>query len=258
MYNEMTQEIREDIEQIMKIFLSEYHDFDFQMRNYESRKSKTNDETPGWISSYKFLSLPNILQAIDDYGPLKNLWEGKMLGEKFLIQTKDEFNGWKRHWSRYLLDNINTSISIDRIYKNRIKHNMENNLRYLERGKVFSYANVDSIKESIREKEPISIIQLNDGYFGCIHGCYKKLTKITPMNFVSNNNSLCYFIWQLEENCDTENIIQHEIIVQKYCILLPFTPTETMNISTYALVTAEWEIMNESKRIALPSYSPID
>ena len=46
---------------------------------------------PLWISSYNFMCLPKGTNVIQKYGPLGNLWEGSLMGEKILSLTKDIF-----------------------------------------------------------------------------------------------------------------------------------------------------------------------
>jgi hypothetical protein len=68
-------ELMSDTERHIKIFLTYYEEFD--------KANRTSSEVPGWITSYNFCSLLNLPSTIREFGPLRNLWEGGGMGEKY-------------------------------------------------------------------------------------------------------------------------------------------------------------------------------
>ena len=58
----LTKEKLEEIEQYIKSFLTEYHNFDLGLREYETRKNVTNEDVPNWISSYNFYAFQILLR----------------------------------------------------------------------------------------------------------------------------------------------------------------------------------------------------
>ena len=75
----MDNERIETIVNMIKVFLSEFHEFDKEIRRHES-KNTGNMKPLSWMSSYNFMCLPNLTKAIQKYGPLRNLWEGILMG----------------------------------------------------------------------------------------------------------------------------------------------------------------------------------
>ena len=41
------------------------------------QKIRQKNEKPKWITSYNFLCLLNIPEMMENFGPVRNLWEGK-------------------------------------------------------------------------------------------------------------------------------------------------------------------------------------
>ena len=61
---------------------------------------------PKWLSCYNFMSLLNILETLENFGPLKNFWEGSYIREKFITQNKSEFFGKRNNWTYAMLQRI--------------------------------------------------------------------------------------------------------------------------------------------------------
>jgi hypothetical protein len=66
----------DDIECHIKLFLSSFESFDIAMRN--------TDTKPTWLTSYNFMCLINVPKMIQEFGPVRNLWEGGGQGEKII------------------------------------------------------------------------------------------------------------------------------------------------------------------------------
>lgn len=59
---------------------------------------------PTWIRTYNFMSLLNLPAAMKMYGPLVNLWEGKLMGEAIIKHCKSELeNGLRGNWAMNVL-----------------------------------------------------------------------------------------------------------------------------------------------------------
>ena len=68
------------------------------------------------MTSYNFPSLLNLPEAMQEYGPLKNLWEGGYQGEGFLLLVKPEASyGMRKNWCCSLHDRILCTKAIDNL-----------------------------------------------------------------------------------------------------------------------------------------------
>ena len=72
-----------DVQREIVIYLSNLDDFDDKMSNSLKMKD-TQKHKKIWLKKYNFLSLLNIPDAMYQYGPLINLWEGSNQGEGYL------------------------------------------------------------------------------------------------------------------------------------------------------------------------------
>ena len=80
----------------LQIFLSTY--------NFVKRSVKCNKQKPGWVTTYNLCSLLNAPRSMDEFGPLVDLWEGKVQGEGILKYIKKELRQGTRHgWQARLL-----------------------------------------------------------------------------------------------------------------------------------------------------------
>jgi len=87
---------------LIKQFLSAYHKMDkaLQIHSNATTKKRTthhhqssDKETYGWLTSYNFICLLNLPTMMERYGPITNLWEGGMMGEKFSQELKPRLRG---------------------------------------------------------------------------------------------------------------------------------------------------------------------
>ncbi|KAL7580479.1 hypothetical protein ACA910_004492 [Epithemia clementina (nom. ined.)] len=92
----------EEIDFRVKRFLSCYTKVDQGLQS-----SEDSHEKPSWVTSYNFMSLLNLPDAVRHCGPLCNIWEGGMQGEGFLRYVKREMSmGLRNNWQKRLLTRI--------------------------------------------------------------------------------------------------------------------------------------------------------
>ncbi|KAL7580358.1 hypothetical protein ACA910_004386 [Epithemia clementina (nom. ined.)] len=92
----------EEIEFWVKRFLSCYAKVDQGLQS-----SEDSHEKPSWVTSYNFMSLLNLTDAVRRFGPLRNIWEGGMQGEGFLLYVKHQMSmGLRNNWQKRLLTHI--------------------------------------------------------------------------------------------------------------------------------------------------------
>ena len=130
----------------------------------------------------------NIDENIRKFGPLRNLWEGKILGEKILFNAKNEFLGFRPGWSRILLQRMINSIGIQKISHSKNTKKTKNTMfqDMFKKGHVKFYTSYDDIKGTHTYNEPLSIVRFEDGTFGVIlQGINKSFFEIKCGRFVT-------------------------------------------------------------------------
>jgi hypothetical protein len=56
---------------------------------------ETNNK-PTWLTSYNFLCLLSLPKTIEEFGPIRNYWEGGAMGEKLIQVVKPLWNGFRK------------------------------------------------------------------------------------------------------------------------------------------------------------------
>ena len=80
MQNVYTEELINETENYIKLFLTSLNEWD--------NKSKPKDSKPVWLMSYSLLNLLNFPEMMKTYGPVRNLWEGGSMDEGILRLIK--------------------------------------------------------------------------------------------------------------------------------------------------------------------------
>ena len=66
-----------------------------------------NDTKSSWLSKYNFPSLLNLVDVLQEFGSLKNLWEGGYQGEGYLQFTKPLLKqGVRKNWQSNTLKKL--------------------------------------------------------------------------------------------------------------------------------------------------------
>ncbi|KAL7573027.1 hypothetical protein ACA910_007519 [Epithemia clementina (nom. ined.)] len=98
----------EEIDFRVKRFFSCYAKVDQGLQS-----SEDSHEKPSWVTSYNFMSLLNLPDAVRQFGPLRNIWEGETQGEGFLWYVKREMSmGLQNNWQKQLLTRIYKRMSL--------------------------------------------------------------------------------------------------------------------------------------------------
>ena len=64
-------------------------------------------------------------KTLENFGPLKNYWEGSYIGEKFITQTKSEFFGKRNNWTYAMIKRIQKKAIFEQmIYEKNEKKNL--------------------------------------------------------------------------------------------------------------------------------------
>ena len=106
-----------DVQREIFIYLSNLDSFHDKM-SHVVKKKDIQKPKKFWLKKYNFLSLFNIPDAMYQYGPLVNLWEGSNQGEGFLRYAKPRITdihskNWQINAHIKLLDSISMNEVID-------------------------------------------------------------------------------------------------------------------------------------------------
>jgi len=96
----------------IKIFLPCFHRFDITLKNTHT------EAKPKWLTSYNFVSLTNIPRILQQYGPVRNLWEGGGLGEKVIQLMKPSWFGFRKNWPLNMMNKLLKTMALGRIRNN--------------------------------------------------------------------------------------------------------------------------------------------
>ena len=77
----------EQLSRSIKVFLNSYSDLD---KVIPPKHESQTVQKPRWLQKSNFLCLLNVPSIISRYGPIRNYWEGSIIGEKFLQLPKGE------------------------------------------------------------------------------------------------------------------------------------------------------------------------
>lgn len=117
------------LEAVIRCFLSNYAKLDSSIHT-------TTTTVPSWISHYNFMSLLNLPEQVSKFGPVRNYWEGGMVGEGYLRSVKREIkSGLNNQWQVWLLDHL----LIDQSYRTLLKREQElSNMTSANMSKIYS------------------------------------------------------------------------------------------------------------------------
>ena len=257
----------DDIECHIKLFLSSFESFDIAMRN--------TDTKPTWLTSYNFMCLINVPKMIQEFGPVRNLWEGGGQGEKIIGLLKPLWFGFRKNWHVNLLSNLLKRMAIDRVqcaFKKidekspcapscgqDIEDDMEsvdeldiNSLNQSQK-MVHKYINLEEIRSRFENRKPMSVVCMRNGTFACI----LRNNTAVELHCEVVHETFCgcwYHKWSIPNE-----IVQHQYTINDiahYCLLLPRMTPDGMptmnNEAIFTLVDSEWMDIQQDKTLKLP------
>lgn len=111
-----------DTENYIHNFLTKFKEIDKCLGNYIGEDedagigSSKKPQGPTWLRSYNGVSLLNIPQAMRDFGPLVDLFEGKVQGEGIVTYIRPFISqGLRQNWASNALKSVYRNLSLLRI-----------------------------------------------------------------------------------------------------------------------------------------------
>lgn len=225
------------LEAVIRLFLIKYDKVDGGI---------TEKETPSWITQYNFLCLLNLPELINNYGNVRNLWEGGTDGEGFLKRVKNELKpGLVNQWQRWSLVNLLQ----DKIYADWIqdKNNNENN-KIIIRNECKVYSSRKKALEEIESGKPFSGVMITDQlqHINNIYVCYRKNVHVMGIKMsvskkkIEYNGNIYNPLKATRECIEIENNINNLVGI----IFLPKLNMNGYEIKTkktkYCIIKSDW------------------
>ena len=218
-------------------------------------KTASKRKIPGWISSCNFVCLLNLPDAMREYGPLRNLWEGSYQGEGYLrVAKKHMKTGLRGNWTFNALKKILQEKSFFHILgKYRSKEDMQENTTEASYKAYYSYKSRYEAFYHYHAGKPLSIVQLENASFGFLFSEGNIFLPIKQEKYTGIINGCHYHRWVfVKDNIETDIMFGRAII--NYCLLLPryMITKEESHKEQYTLITNNWTEIQEDGSIKLP------
>ena len=195
------------------------------------------------VSKYNFLSLLNLSTTMNEVGPLSNIWEGGMIGEKFLTLIKMCINKNGGPWEKACINKVMVHLIGENrcdVLCEQFRHNTNDDFILLrhattskrQRKKILRYESIDAIRLLIEQHQvPISGMVVKNKLHILI-----KDDRVVELYMTSGIG--IYFIITVNtfSMIEETNYMADE---KKYCILFPVFQNGSQ---FYNIICDDWRI----------------
>jgi hypothetical protein len=217
----------------IRLFLTRFQRFDEPMRK--------KDRNPNWLSTYNFMCLLNLPATIEEFGPVRQWYEGKWLGERYVSTVKSERLKCPLVNLHYvLLRNLHRNKSIDSLNNKSDHVNKREQLPM--NTKVFT--SLDDLQGSFLSRNPFPITRMKNGslYALFFEGDRKSLKRVKGRRLLKKNleppgnlqYGLLYWKYERTDEVDDFNVGD----VSDYGVLLSSHGSDQQGI--YTVVWKNW------------------
>ena len=210
------------------------------------------------------MCLLNVPDVLTQFGPIRNYWEGGMMGEKTLQFAKRTWHGFTANWATNMLRNINNSICAKKTVFDLFSYDQENVLQCgaesddeiaslisedddddnkagsnYDRLDYHVYKSTDHVLSLFKSGIPLSIIIIRNEIGIAVKGDFFMSVHV-HLKHCRRRIGHSYFtcsIWNT-----TKRIVRNEEILS-YGLLLPMYDSVDMEGSggKWTIVTSEWQ-----------------
>ena len=251
MSKSVTREIVTECERSIKIYLTMVHRFDLALNGDTSRKLT-------WVSKSNYLSLLNLPQQMNLYGPMRCYWEGGYRGEGLIQELKCLINnGLTKNWQKNTLKrffNLRTLTFLDNETKSRSTD--DGSVVYTIDKDYKRYGTKDIIIKKFHDHCPLSIIKSVANIYSI--AIDKRISfQLVKKQYIIDNSNMDYFYWDLMY----DNILITPSItdIERYCILLPKIqskngemPMHDTSSQIYSCIDSQWNELTDSEGFISP------
>ena len=250
MSKSVTKEVVIECERSIKIYLTMVHRFDIALNGDSGRKFT-------WVSKSNYLSLLNIPQQMNLYGPMRCYWEGGYRGEGLIQELKCLINnGLTKNWQKNTLKrffNLRTLSFLDNESRSK---STEGSLQYTIDKDYKRYGTKDTIIKKFHDHCALSIIKSIHNIFSIAIDKDKSLQIIKRQYFTATTN-MDYFYWELM----ADNILRtpSSTNIERYCLLLPKiestneeTTSNDCSSQIYCCIDSQWNELTNCEGFVSP------
>ena len=222
------------------------------------------NRTPLWISSYSILNLLNLPQVMTEYGPLRNYWEGKTIGEAIVKKVKSNYKCMHPQWYMSLTKRtlqlrsfFKICDKIDEHVDEQCKNENDKQISFKERATNFHiYPDVLCLQRAYENSQPISVVITQSSRVFSI------VCNDIAYEFLLNEYYCkCFGLHYYKIDLMTENkeAYLNDLDVCEFGLLLPkLTGNESFEemavSSVYTLITNEWKTIDHNKNIHVANF----
>ena len=218
---------------------------------------RLEDGKPMWLSKFNFLCLLNLPEALREFGPARNYFEGKYLGERFVQEVKSTRQRCPpRNVNAVLLEKLHQGKALEAVMLTQSENlvtlratEATNTKRKDLVGNVRIYPDLKTARQSLLHQLPLSILVTREHGFGVLFyatGSNKGRVSFLKINRVSDEETihqgLVYWSWVVSDIVsDLEDVFAID-----YGALLPrigvMESQENMDFrGLYSKSTKEWD-----------------
>jgi len=258
----------------VKAYLSFLHNFQSSLEKQtpsQKRKAKlptrpqqeaTPVKTPCWLQHFNFLSLLNLPETMDLYGPLVNTWEGGNRGEGYLRHLKPMITNTVRpNWNLLAHEHIMKDKSKSLILHTHFKHyppeKQSEVLMILNQNQISNYFVYHDTCELMSEwvgNKPLSCVLLQNGNICAVVKRSKETLEGVKVETVFHDEikSLAMSFFSLHlcvVNDESDIILFTENNIENFLLLLPKLSATGFvvkpNQNQYYIITDDWMEMDK-------------
>jgi hypothetical protein len=245
-------------------------------RKKKKLSSKLVEGKPMWLDKFNFLCLLNLPEILHEFGPARNYFEGKYLGERYVQEVKTaRLKCPPKNVCHVLLEKLHQGKAMDTLADSRVhcvRSYRSTDLRITRRqelsGNVRVYADEALAIREFYSNKPLSLVKLKDeencAILFYVNGCNRgdvacSIVRRAEEALGGVMDRLKYWKWELSK----DRVDLDQIAIEDFAVLLPRIDArgEHSGGSEYTIVTKEWSplmlenfaysragIMEESKR----------
>ena len=252
----------------------------------DKRKNKTH--LSKWLTCGNFLCLLNIPRIMKQFGPLRNLWEGKIHGEQIIRSVKPEVaTVFLSRWHTCLLERIHKKQGMEVVIHHMLEaegsnpaagmpeltqenEGEEDDLHLdidIDEGLIdlkesknhHCYESVHSVIAKFHKREPLSLLVLADGKMGCAVK-ENKFVQLSCVEHVEDINGASYHKWEMTQDMDDaldeSDLPQHAV---HFLLLLPCLCPDGLppknSDAIYTTVNSNWQEMKANMEFGPPTFT---
>ena len=244
MSKSVTQDVTIECERSIKIYLTMVHRFDTALNGDSGRKFT-------WVSKSNYLSLLNIPQQMNLYGPMRCYWEGGYRGEGLIQELKCLINnGLTKNWQKNTLKRFFNLRTLSFLENESRSKSTETPIQYTIDKDYKRYGTKDIIVKKFQNHCALSVIKSVENIFSIAIDKDKSL-QIIKRHYIAATTNMDYFSWELMG----DNILRTPSgrNIERYCLLLPkIKSSNEENLTNdclsqiYSCIDSQWnELAND-------------